>query len=109
MRRHESALPQPAPASGADGVAKPRRSDWATLKTLLPYLWQFRWRVGLALLFLVAAKAANVGVPILLKQIVDSLTGEGARAQPPGKRRMRPPVPRAACTLRSSRCRSRSS
>ncbi|HZH08289.1 MAG TPA: ABC transporter ATP-binding protein/permease [Lautropia sp.] len=78
MRRHESALPQPAPASGADGVAKPRRSEWATLKTLLPYLWQFRWRVGLALLFLVAAKAANVGVPILLKQIVDSLTGEGS-------------------------------
>jgi ATP-binding cassette, subfamily B, heavy metal transporter len=33
--------------------------------------------VALALLFLVAAKAANVSVPIVLKQIVDSLTGEG--------------------------------
>jgi ATP-binding cassette subfamily B protein len=49
------------------------RSDWATLRKLLPYLWQYRWRVGLALSFLVAAKAANVGVPILLKKLVDAL------------------------------------
>ena len=75
MRRHDSSFPQqPAPAgapgSAADGGARPRRSEWTTLKSLLPYLWQFRWRVGLALLFLVAAKAANVGVPILLKQAI---------------------------------------
>jgi ATP-binding cassette subfamily B protein len=39
----------------------------------LPYLWDFRWRVGLAILFLVTAKIANIGVPLLLKEIVDSL------------------------------------
>ena len=61
-----SSLPQPA----APGEP---RSDWATLRKLLPYLWQYRWRVALALLFLVAAKGANVSVPILLKHLVDAL------------------------------------
>jgi ATP-binding cassette, subfamily B, heavy metal transporter len=50
------------------------RSDRDTFKRLLPYLWEYRWRVGLALLFLVAAKVANLGVPLLLKQLVDQLT-----------------------------------
>jgi ATP-binding cassette subfamily B protein len=54
------------------------RSDWHTLRTLLPYLWQYRGRVLLALLFLFAAKAANVGVPLLLKQIVDRLSVQNA-------------------------------
>ena len=50
-----------------------RRSDWGTLQRLFPYLWEYKWRVGLALAFMVAAKAANVGVPLLLKQLVDAL------------------------------------
>jgi ATP-binding cassette subfamily B protein len=50
-----------------------RRSDWATLKKLLPYVWQWRWRVLVALSFLVAAKLANIGVPLVLKNIVDAL------------------------------------
>ncbi len=50
------------------------RSDWVTLRKLLPYLWQYRWRVGLALAFMVAAKGANVGVPVLLKYLVDALS-----------------------------------
>ncbi len=49
------------------------RSDWATLRKLLPYVWQWRWRVGVALAFLVAAKLANIGVPLVLKQLVDAL------------------------------------
>jgi len=49
------------------------RSDWATLRRLFPYLWRYRWRVGIALAFLVSAKVANVGVPLLLKELVDSL------------------------------------
>ena len=48
-------------------------SDWATLKLLLPYVWQWRWRVLVALSFLVAAKVANIGVPLVLKQLVDAL------------------------------------
>ena len=44
------------------------------LKTLVPYLWDFKWRVVLALAFLIAAKSANVGVPLVLKRIVDALS-----------------------------------
>ena len=40
---------------------------------LFPYLWQFRWRVAIALIFLVAAKLANVAVPLVMKEIVDAL------------------------------------
>ena len=47
--------------------------DWHTLSRLFPYLWQYKWRVGLALMFMVAAKLANVGVPLLLKQLVDAM------------------------------------
>jgi ATP-binding cassette, subfamily B, heavy metal transporter len=61
------------PANPGD-VAPARRSDWATLKTLLPYLWQYKWRVIAALGFMVAAKVANVSVPVLLKQLVDAMT-----------------------------------
>lgn len=45
---------------------------------LLPYLWEYRWRVLLALACLIAAKLANVGVPLVLKEVVDAL--EPARA-----------------------------
>jgi ATP-binding cassette, subfamily B, heavy metal transporter len=55
-------------------VSKPRRSDWETVRMLLPYLWAFKWRVLFALTCLVTAKLTNVGVPVVLKQIVDSLT-----------------------------------
>jgi ABC-type transport system involved in Fe-S cluster assembly fused permease/ATPase subunit len=51
-----------------------RRSDWATLGRLLPYLWQYRWRVGLALAFMIGAKVANVSVPVLLKTLIDDLS-----------------------------------
>ena len=51
----------------------PPRSDWATLNRLLPYLWPYKWRVLAALTFMVAAKVSNVGVPLLLKELVDAL------------------------------------
>ncbi|MDB5940834.1 MAG: putative type transport system involved in Fe cluster assembly, permease and ATPase [Ramlibacter sp.] len=50
------------------------KSDWATLKRLLPYLWQYKWRVVGALVFMVGAKLANVGVPVLLKNLVDAMS-----------------------------------
>ena len=43
-----------------------------TLKLLLPYIWRYRWRALLALTLMGAAKLANVGVPLVLKDIVDS-------------------------------------
>ena len=54
-----------------------RASDLRTLRALLPFLWQYRGRVIVALLSLVLAKAANVGIPLILKDIVDSLDGNG--------------------------------
>ncbi|MBL8540401.1 MAG: ABC transporter ATP-binding protein/permease, partial [Betaproteobacteria bacterium] len=55
-----------------------RRSEWHAIRLLLPYLWEFKGRVVVALVFLTVAKFANVGVPLLLKQIVDALSAEQA-------------------------------
>ena len=54
------------------------RSEWHAARLLLPYLWEFKWRVLLALAFLSAAKVANVGVPLVLKNIVDGLSPQQA-------------------------------
>ena len=70
MTRRDIALP----ATAANTPPAQQRSDWATLSRLFPYLWQYRWRVGLALLFLVGAKVANVSVPLLLKNLVDDMS-----------------------------------
>jgi ABC-type transport system involved in Fe-S cluster assembly fused permease/ATPase subunit len=53
------------------------RSDWVTLRRLFPYLWQYKWRVMAALAFMVAAKMANVSVPLLLKELVDTMNPKG--------------------------------
>ncbi|MEB0138274.1 MULTISPECIES: ABC transporter ATP-binding protein/permease [unclassified Undibacterium] len=68
MRRRENTGNRSLPA------ADQPRGDWSTIKTLLPYLWAYKWRVLLALSFLVAAKLANVSVPLLLKKLVDNMT-----------------------------------
>jgi ATP-binding cassette, subfamily B, heavy metal transporter len=57
------------------GPELPRaHTDWATLKRLLPYLWQYKLRVAGALVFMIAAKLANVGVPVLLKTLIDAMS-----------------------------------
>ncbi|MCG8997303.1 ABC transporter ATP-binding protein/permease [Laribacter hongkongensis] len=60
------------------GPAPTNRNDLQTLKTLVPYLLEFKWRVALALSCLVAAKLANVSVPVFLKDVVDQLSGPHA-------------------------------
>ncbi len=50
------------------------RTDLYVLKSLLPYIWQFKYRVIAALVCLVAAKVANVVLPLFLKDIVDRLS-----------------------------------
>ena len=65
MRHRGESSPPAAPGQGG---------DWQTLQRLLPYLWQYKWRVLLALAFMVGAKLANVGVPMLLKELVDAMS-----------------------------------
>ena len=48
---------------------------WPTLHKLLPYLWQYKWRVFLALSCLFSAKLANVAVPLVFKEMIDHLSG----------------------------------
>src|SRR5690242_12916059 len=67
--RHASSMPLPADTH----VPRTQRGDWQTIRTLLPYLWGYRGRIAAALTCLVLAKVANVGVPVLMKKIVDSL------------------------------------
>ena len=43
----------------------------STLRSLLPYLWEFRGRAALALVLLLLANLATVTVPLVLKRIVD--------------------------------------
>ncbi|MCC2957913.1 ABC transporter ATP-binding protein/permease [Massilia sp. IC2-477] len=68
MRRTPaSSVPLPPDAKGVP------RNDWATLRTLFPYLWVYKWRVLAALGALIGAKMANVGVPLVLKRLIDQL------------------------------------
>jgi ABC-type transport system involved in Fe-S cluster assembly fused permease/ATPase subunit len=50
--------------------------NWSIVKQIWPYLTEFKTRVVIALLCLVAAKLAGVGMPFILKQIVDDLDGK---------------------------------
>ena len=75
MRRHSASSPPPPDATGR------QRTDWATLKTLFPYLWVYKWRVIAALGALIGAKMANVGVPLVLKQLIDQLAIDPAHPQ----------------------------
>ncbi|HMM55812.1 MAG TPA: ABC transporter ATP-binding protein/permease [Candidatus Desulfobacillus sp.] len=81
MRRTYSPSSLPAPADG-------QRHDWQTIRNLLPYLWAYKWRVLFALASLIGAKAANVGVPIVFKGIVDAFTAE----RPPGQAALAVPL-----------------
>jgi len=62
MRRHNTSNPDAS-----------ERADWSTIRTLLPYLLEFKGRVALAVVLLVLAKLANVAVPLALKEIVDAM------------------------------------
>lgn len=58
---------------GDAGASPPQRPDWRVVKDLLPYLLQYKLRVALALSCLIAAKFANLGIPVLLKHLIDAL------------------------------------
>jgi ATP-binding cassette subfamily B protein len=49
------------------------RADWQTLRSLVPYLLEFKWRVIVAMSLLIFSKLANVSVPLVLKEIIDAM------------------------------------
>ena len=58
-------------------VHKDRR-DWHNLHSMLPFLWEFRGRALFALSCLVLSKAANVGIPVVLKELIDHFEAASA-------------------------------
>ncbi len=76
--RRTSALPKPPV-----GTVLPQTHSWLTLRTLFPYLWRYRGRVVAAMACLIGAKLANVGVPMIFKEMIDGLSiGEQVLALP---------------------------
>ena len=61
-----------------DPTAAVPHGEISVLKRLLPYLFEFKGRVLLALAFLVCAKLVNIAVPLVMKRIVDGLSGDKA-------------------------------
>lgn len=77
MRHYASTAPAPNsnPSDKNQGLASPGpQGSWPVIRKLLPYLLKYKLRMGLALAALVSAKVANIGIPVLLKEIVDGLT-----------------------------------
>jgi ATP-binding cassette subfamily B protein len=56
-------------------VTTDEKGNWRVASKLLPYLWEYKNRIAVALVFLVLARAANVTVPLALKKIVDHFEG----------------------------------
>ncbi|OIR15524.1 putative multidrug export ATP-binding/permease protein [mine drainage metagenome] len=48
-------------------------TDWRVIRSLLPYLLEFKVRLVAVIVLLVLAKVANVAVPLVLKAIVDAM------------------------------------
>src|SRR3569832_623916 len=74
MRRYTPSHPEPA-------ANQSTRNDWVTIKTLLPYLWTYKWRVSLALVFLFGALLVFVGVLLVLFFLVVCMTVTAAYPQ----------------------------
>jgi len=47
--------------------------NWQAFKLILPYLFEFKKRIGFAMLCLILTKIASVYLPFILKDIVDTL------------------------------------
>ena len=76
MRQHGETAASASSSTTPSGLTAPAAAggDWQTLSRLLPYLWQYKWRVVIALALMVGAKLANVSVPLLLKELVDAMS-----------------------------------
>lgn len=68
MRRHATSTYPPTSTTPV------KRQDWGTIRQLVPYLWEWKGRVIFALACLISAKVANVGVPLVFKDLIDALS-----------------------------------
>src|SRR3954468_8330080 len=90
----------PGPLAGARGAAqeiesaarmahnaappqKLQGNEWRAVRLLVPYLAEYKWRVLLALACLITAKLANVGVPLVMKAVLDRLDVQTAMVAVP--------------------------
>src|SRR4051794_8857738 len=65
-------------AHNAAPTQKMKGNEWRAVGSLVPYLLEYKWRVGLAMACLITAKLANVAVPLIMKQVVDRLDAQTA-------------------------------
>ncbi|HKU45580.1 MAG TPA: metal ABC transporter permease, partial [Burkholderiales bacterium] len=70
-------------AHNAAPTQKLKGNEWRAVGTLLLHLLEYKWRVALALACLISAKIANVGVPLIMKEVVDRLEGATAMVAVP--------------------------
>src|SRR2546421_2812242 len=70
-------------AHRAAPIERLKGNEWKALGTLVPYLSEYKWRVIFALAFLITAKLTNVAVPLVMKEVVDSLDAKTAIAAVP--------------------------
>ncbi len=68
---------------GREEAPHSNRRDFANLKKLSTYLWEYRGRVLLALSCLMLSKLAIVAVPLLLKKIINTL--DAGSSEPAGE------------------------
>jgi ATP-binding cassette subfamily B protein len=78
MRRGHAHAHAAAAYAAPQSPVRGQERGWRVLGQLVPYLWEYRGRVALALGFLVAAKLANVAVPLVMKEIIDGLAPANA-------------------------------
>jgi len=79
LRQRKGAAP-PSSLTAADSP-KGRNSEWDTLRRLLPYLWQYKWRMAAALAFMVGSRTASIGLIVLFKVLVDKIAPSPNMAQ----------------------------
>ena len=68
------------PDTGEDTALE--ADGWQTLRRFLPYLWpkdraDLRWRIVIAMLFVLLAKAVILMTPLAMKRVVDTMAMEG--------------------------------
>ena len=70
------------PPDNAVNDPEARHDGWLTIARFLPYLWPkdnsaLRWRISIAVVLIVCAKATTLALPFFYKRAVDSMSLEG--------------------------------